>query len=176
MGYAENLLDRYRRIDALVEQGIDGERVAAENARRGMEEQYPGIREQVFPSVRKGPANDAPYLGPYAAADNFGKAAPKPSWRDRAQEAMGWAARVAAEVAAARDMEALAASLTEIHSKNLSSGKFQIGVRFPSAELGYHLSRMDPRKRAEFVEKVTSLFREELAFVLDPENGASYED
>jgi hypothetical protein len=176
MGYPDNILDRYRRIDALAQQGIDGERVSANNARRGMEEQYPGIREQVFPPPRAAPGNDAPYLGPYSAADSFGRAAPKPSWRDRAQEAMGWAARVAAEVAAARDMETLASSLTEIHSKNLNSGKFQIAVRFPSAELGYHLSRMDPRKRAEFVEKVTSLFREELAFVLDPENGASYDD
>jgi hypothetical protein len=173
MEYAENLLNRYRNVTARVQRGVGGERVAAENALRGLEEQYPGIGGQAFPPAP--PANDAPYLGPFSAADNFGKT-PKRSWKDAAQEAMGWAARVAAEVAAARDMEGLASHLTEIHSKNLSGGKFQIAVKFPSADLGYHLSQMDAAKRASFVERVTALFREELAFVLDPENGASYDD
>ena len=173
MAYAENLLHRYRGVVARVQRGVDGERVAAENVLRSLEEQYPGIGAQAFPPPPV--ANDAPHLGPYSAADNFGKPQ-KRSWKDAAQDAMGWAARVAAEVAAARDMGGLAAHLTEIHSKNLNSGKFQIAVKFSSVDLGYHLGQMDAAARAAFVESVTALFREELAFVLDPANGASYED
>ena len=81
---------------------------------------------------------------------------------------MEWAARMAAEVAASKEMERIVASITEVQSKNLSSGKFQVSVRFGAEELGYHLSRMTPVQRAEFIERVTGLFREELTYALTP--------
>ena len=172
MTYAENLLDRFRHVDALAQHGVAGEKVSAFNVLQSLEVKYPGIRRQAFPPSAA-PTNDAPDLGPYSAAGgNFGAGTkPRWDWRSTVQDVAGWAHRMAEEVAAARQMEALAATLTEIHSKNLST-KFQIAVKFDSEELGFHLSQMDVRQRAEFVEKVTNLFRTELSFALDPENGA----
>lgn len=173
MYYADSLLDRFRNVDALAQRGVGGERDNAVRILADMERKYPGIRGQAYP---RSPKNEAPHLDAFTAASgNFGGpvagAPPKAAgfdWRNAAQDAFGWAARMAAEVAASKEMERIVASITEVQSKNLSSGKFQVSVRFGAEELGYHLSRMTPVQRAEFIERVTGLFREELTYALTP--------
>jgi len=175
MYYADSLLDRFRNVDALAQRGVGGERDNAARILRDMEKKYPGIRMQAFP---RSPQNDAPHLDAFTAASgNFGGAAASPpppkapgfDWRNAAQDAFGWAARMAAEVAASKEMERVVASITEVQSKNLSSGKFQVSVRFGAEELGYYLNRMTPVQRAEFIERVTGLFKEELTYAITPE-------
>lgn len=171
MYYADSLLDRFRNVDALGQQGVGGERENAVRILADMEKKYPGIRSQAYP---RAPKNEAPHLDAFTAASgNFGgpvAGAPKAGfdWRNAAQDALGWAARMAAEVAASKEIENIVASIAEVQSKNLSSGKFQVSVRFGAEELGYYLSRMNPMQRAEFVERVTGLFREELAYAITP--------
>lgn len=174
MYYAENLLDRFRHVDALATRGVGGERDNAARILRDMEAKYPGIRAQAYPRT---PKNDAPDLDAFTAASgNFGGAArpsgspPPPGWdwRSAAQDALGWAARMAAEMAAGKEVDAAIDRLVEVQSKNLSSGKFQLSVRFPAEEMAYYLSRMNDMQRATFVEKVTALFREELLYVVTP--------
>jgi hypothetical protein len=175
MYYAENLLDRFRHVDALATRGVGGERENATRILRDMEAKYPGIRSQAYPRT---PKNDAPDLDAFTAASgNFGGATRTPpppqqgpawDWRSAAQDALGWAARMAAEMAAGKEVDAAIDRLVEVQSKNLSSGKFQLSVRFPGEEMAYHLSRMNDMQRATFVEKVTALFREELLYVVTP--------
>ena len=174
MYYADNLLDRFRHVDALATRGVGGERDNAVRILRDMEAKYPGIRSQAYP---RSPNNDAPDLDAFTAASgNFGgsgkppPSAPPPGWdwRSAAQDALGWAARMAAEMAAGREVETAVDRLVEVQSKNLSSGKFQVCVKFPAEEMAYYLSRMNEVQRATFVEKVTALFREELVYAITP--------
>jgi hypothetical protein len=174
MYYADNLLDRFRNVDALATRGVGGERDNAARILRDMEAKYPGIRSQAYPRT---PKNEAPDLDAFTAASgNFGgsgkppPSAPPPGWdwRGAAQDALGWAARMAAEMAAGKEVDAAVERLVEVQSKNLSSGKFQISVRFPGEEMAYYLSRMNDVQRATFVEKVTALFREELTYAITP--------
>jgi hypothetical protein len=175
MYYAENLLDRFRHVDALATRGVGGERDNALRILREMEAKYPGIRSQAYPRT---PNQDAPNLDAFTAASgNFGgatrpppAASPPPGWdwRSAAQDALGWAARMAAEMAAGKEVDAAVDRLVEVQSKNLSSGKFQLSVRFPAEEMAYHLSRMNDIQRATLVDKVTALFREELIYAITP--------
>lgn len=179
MYYAENLLDRFRHVDALASRGVGGERDNAARILRDMETKYPGIRAQAYP---RAPNNDAPNLDAFTAASgNFGGATHPPpppptsrgeTWnrvRNVASDAFSWAARMAAEMAATKEVESVVARLVEVQSKNLTSGNFQIAVKFPGEEMAFHLSRMNEVQRALFVEQVTALFRQELAFAVTPE-------
>lgn len=175
MYYADNLLDRFRHVDSLASRGVGGERENAVRILRDMETKYPGIRAQAYP---RAPNNDAPNLDAFTAASgNFGgaSAAPPPKaepWsrlRNVASDAFSWAAKMAAEMAATKEVESVVARLVEVQSKNLTSGNFQIAVKFPGEEMAFHLSRMNEVQRALFVEQVTALFRQELSFAITPE-------
>jgi hypothetical protein len=172
MYYADSLLDRFRHVDALSSRGVGGERDNAVRILREMETKYPNIRAQAYP--RTG-GQDAPHLDAYTAADgNFGGAAAKPApppgwdWRSAAQDALGWAGRMAAEMAAGKEVDVAIERLVEVQSKNLSSGKFQVCVKFPSEEMSYRLSRMNEVQRTSFVDKVSAMFREELLYAITP--------
>lgn len=173
MYYADNLLDRFRHVDALATRGVGGERENAARILREMETKYPGIRAQAYPRT---PSNDAPHLDAFTAASgNFGGATREPEaapkwerWKNVASDAFGWAARMAAEMAAAKEVEQVISRFVEVQSKNLSSGNFQVAVKFPGEEMAFHLSQMTPVQRANFVEQVTALFRQELSHAVSP--------
>lgn len=179
MYYADNLLDRFRHVDALASRGVGGERENAARILRDMESKYPGIRAQAYPRTA---TNDAPNLDAFTAAGgNFGGAAsaPKPEkpssdpqwarWKNVASDALGWATRMAAEMAAAKEVESVVERLVEVQSKNLTSGNFQISVKFPAEEMGFHLARMSPVQHAQFIDRLTTLFRDELTYALTPD-------
>ena len=49
MPYEEKIVERYKAVFALAEQGVAGEKENALRIRAKMEQMYPGIREQAFP-------------------------------------------------------------------------------------------------------------------------------
>lgn len=49
MPYEEKIVERYKAVFALAEQGVAGEKENALRIRTKMEQMYPGIREQAFP-------------------------------------------------------------------------------------------------------------------------------
>ena len=50
MPYDERIIERYKGVCALAEQGSPGERESAQNIRKKLEEKYPGIHAEAFPA------------------------------------------------------------------------------------------------------------------------------
>ena len=58
MPYDERIIERYKGVCALAEQGSDGERETARNIRAKLEEKYPGIHAEAFPPSAAPPPQD----------------------------------------------------------------------------------------------------------------------
>lgn len=188
----ENILNRYRGAKARVDQGTTpSERSTAAGIVYQMEEKYPGIRAQAYPPP---PRQDVPGFDAFTPSDgNFGGAggeASKLDWRKILREQAEKIAGDAIRYAASRDFERVTAAaaeaarqqqgigvsirdiaerITEIQSKTLPSGKYQIAMKFDVDDLTHWLDRMNPAQTTEFVEVVTGLFRDQLIYSLTPE-------
>lgn len=53
MGYAENIIERYKKICALAEKGAEGEADNAKRMKAKMETKHPGIEKEAFPPKKK---------------------------------------------------------------------------------------------------------------------------
>jgi hypothetical protein len=71
MGYAENIIERYKKICALAEHGTEGEADNAKRMKVKMENKHPGINEQAFPPKNKKGMFDFSDLGGFDDSDLF---------------------------------------------------------------------------------------------------------
>ena len=179
MTYDEGLIDRYKAVVAHAERGEGNEKANAQRLREKMEAQYPGIREQAFPPSQKG-------FDPFAGwrsnkkrddededrprrerkrAGGFGF--DRDRWASVANEAFGFAARMAEEMGSLGTARAYAESITEIQAKVLQSEKYQIAVKFPLRDLYEIAANMNELQRIEFARYVGAMVEAQVLAVLN---------
>lgn len=200
MPYDERVIDRYKGVCALAEQGSPGERQNALDIRTKMESKYPGIREQAFPPQAAPPPGFDPFRnwrqkqpepsgapepeaqssgwsgfwggaaggaqGASGAAGAGGDARGR-RWQETAQDVLGWAARVAQEMSSLGTARAYAESITELQTKMLQSGKWQIAVKFPLRDLYAVAGNMNEAQRQEFARHVAAMVEAEVLAALE---------
>lgn len=179
MPYEEKIVERYRAVCALEERGAtEGERSAASAQRQKMDEKYPGIRLEAFPPPPPQDAGFDPFRSwrtqqpeeedPRAQrggwSDFFG--GQQRRWQDTASDVLGWAAKVAQEMSSLGTARAYAESITELSTKMLQSGKWQISVRFPLRDLYAVSANMNEAQRQEFARYVASMVEAEVLAAL----------
>jgi hypothetical protein len=197
MPYDERIIERYKGVCALSEQGSEGERENARRIREKLEEKYPGIRAEAFPAPppqdpgfnpfrnwRTRPAEPEPepqqgggWGGFWGNAPGGASAPGGPAgaggeqrgrkWQETAQDVLGWAARVAQEMSSLGTARAYAESITELQAKMLQSGKWQIAVKFPLRDLYAVAENMNEAQRQEFARHVAAMVQAEVLAALD---------
>jgi hypothetical protein len=195
--YEEKIVERYKAVFALAEQGVGGEKDNALRIRAKMEQMYPGIREQAFPPppqdegfdpFRRWRTQQAPEPEPEQESrqrrqqqqrpggweDFFGGFAGNPQgqaqgrkWQETAQDVLGWAAKVAQEMSSLGTARAYAENITELQAKMLQSGKWQIAVKFPLRDLYAVAGNMNEAQRQEFARYVASMVEAEVLAALE---------
>lgn len=202
MPYDERVIERYKGVCALSDQGSAGERQNAQDIRAKMESKYPGIREQAFPP--QAPPPPPPGFDPFRswrqrAPEAGGAPEPEPQsggwsgfwgnapggaqgasgaagaggegrgrrWQETAQDVLGWAARVAQEMSSLGTARAYAESITELQTKMLQSGKWQIAVKFPLRDLYAVAGNMNEAQRQEFARYVAAMVEAEVLAALE---------
>lgn len=161
MQYAEQLLDRYEKVDRLAQAGMDGEKKNAAKLRTQMQDKYPGIdyqarlRQQQKEEAERAQADSN---GVGAADGNFGGAYQREDrwtkWTSMAESAFAWASEVAGEVANADYARRCAENLVEVQAKNLTSAKYQVAAKVSLKDMysmGHHLSRSQKQLFAQMV-------------------------
>lgn len=200
MPYDERVIERYKGVCALSEQGSPGERESAQNIRRKLEEKYPGIHAQAFPppppqeqgfnpfrnwrTRAPEPEPEPQAQGGWSGWDGAGGAGgasgpgapgasgePRRRWQETAQDVLGWAARVAQEMSSLGTARAYAESITELQAKMLQSGKWQIAVKFPLRDLYAVAANMNEAQRQEFARYVAALVQAEVLAALEEGSG-----
>lgn len=152
--YAEQLIDRYRALHRIANEGTDGERTNARGPLSKMLRDYPGIHEQAFPP----PPPPPPSIDPANIWSRF---------RESAASTLGWAARVAAEVAAAEEARSFADDAVEITIKVLNSGRWQAAIRIKESDLEVAARGMTPVQKVEFAQRITSTLEAEILQALE---------
>lgn len=183
MPYEERLVERYRAVCALEERGAtEGERNAAAAQRQKMDEKHPGIRQEAFPPPPPQDEGFDPFRSwrtqqpqeedeePRARrgggwSDFFGGQQQR-RWQDAASDVLGWAAKVAQEMSSLGTARAYAESITELSTKMLQSGKWQIAIRFPLRDLYAVSANMNEAQRQEFARYVAALVEAEVLAAL----------
>ena len=197
MPYEEKVIERYKAVHALAEQGVAGEKENALRIRTKMEQMYPGIREQAFPPPPQDEGFD-PFRRwrtqqpepeqetesrqrrqqqrPGGWEDFFGGFGGNPQgqaqgqgrkWQETAQDVLGWAAKVAQEMSSLGTARAYAESITELQAKMLQSGKWQIAVKFPLRDLYAVAGSMNEAQRQEFARYVAAMVEAEVLAALE---------
>lgn len=196
MPYEEKIIERYKAVYALAEQGVAGEKENALRIRAKMEQMYPGIREQAFPPAQPPPQEEG--FDPFRRWRTQGTPPPEPEpdprqrqqqrpggwdgvfggfgggqqggqrrWQDTAQDVLGWAAKVAEEMSSLGTARAYAESITELQTKMLQSGKLQVAIRFPLRDLYAVAGSMNEAQRQEFARYVASMVEAEVLAALE---------
>lgn len=193
MPHEEKVVERYKAVYALSEQGVGGEKDNAIRIRTKMEQMYPGIREQAFPP----PPPQSDGFDPFHRwrtqsapepddeprqqrqrqrsggwEDFLGGFAGNPQgqgrkWQETAQDVLGWAAKVAQEMSSLGTARAYAESVTELQAKMLQSGKWQIAVKFPLRDLYAVAGSMNEAQRQEFARYVAAMVEAEVLAALE---------
>jgi len=189
--YEEKIVERYRAVHALFERGsTEGERAAAQVQLQKLEEKYPGIGAQAFPPpppeeqgfdpfrnwrtqqapqeedeeprARRGGWGD--FFGGFAGGqrDPSGR-----KWQETASDVLGWAAKVAQEMSSLGTARSYAESITELSTKMLQSGKWQIAVKFPLRDLYAVSASMNDAQRQEFARYVAAMVEAEVLAALN---------
>jgi len=189
--YEEKIVDRYRAVHALYLRGAtEGERSAAKVQLQKLEEKYPGIGAQAFPPP---PPPEEPGFDPFRSwrtqqppqdedeepqprrggwsdfFTGFGGAQREPSgkkWQETASDVLGWAAKVAQEMSSLGTARAYAEGITELSTKMLQSGKWQIAVKFPLRDLYAVSASMNEVQRQEFARYVAAMVEAEVLAAL----------
>jgi len=154
--YADQLIDRYRALYRISTEGTEGERANARGPIAKMQRDYPGIYDQAFPPAP--PPPPPPTIDPANIWSRF---------REGAASTLGWAARVAAEVAAAEEARSFADDTVEITIKVLNSGRWQAAIRIQEHDLEFAARNMTPVQKIEFVQRITSALEAELLQALE---------
>jgi hypothetical protein len=155
--YADQLIDRYRALYRISTESTEGERTNAQGPLAKMRKDYPGIHEQAFPPAPP-PPPPTPIIDPANIWSRF---------REGAASTLGWAARVAAEVAAAEEARGFAEDTVEITIKVLNSGRWQAAIRIQEHDLEFAARNMTPTQKIEFVQRITSTLEVELLQALE---------
>jgi len=193
--HEEKVVERYKAVYALAEQGVAGEKENALRIRAKMEQMYPGIREQAFPPpppqedgfdpfrswrTQSPPEPDEDrrqqqqrqrsggwddFIGGFAKGPPQGQGGRR--WQETAQDVLGWAAKVAQEMSSLGTARAYAESVTELQAKMLQSGKWQIAVKFPLRDLYAVAGNMNEVQRQEFARYVASMVEAEVLAALE---------
>jgi hypothetical protein len=200
MPYDERVIERYKGVCALSEQGSAGERQNAQDIRTKMEAKYPGIHAEAFPPQASPPPGFDPFRNWRTKQPETGSA-PEPEaqgsgwsgfwggsasgaqgasgaagaggdprgrrWQETAQDVLGWAARVAQEMSSLGTARAYAESITELQTKMLQSGKWQIAVKFPLRDLYAVAGNMNEAQRQEFARHVAAMVQAEVLAALE---------
>lgn len=149
--YPENLLDRFRAVDALAQRGAPGERDNAQRIVARMEAEHPGIRKAAYPPPPPEWEEPPPPSGPRWDR-----------WRDMASDAMGWAANVAQELLATKEAQNRADEICEIQIKYLPSGKWQMALRMDERDLRLARRELTAAQKIEFVRHILAAMETEL--------------
>lgn len=181
MPYEEKILERYRAVCALEERGAtEGERSAAATQRQKMDEKHPGIRLEAFPPQDAGfdpfrtwrtqqgaqEEDEDPRARRGGGWGDFFGGQQQRRWQDAASDVLGWAAKVAQEMSSLGTARAYAESVTELSTKMLQSGKWQISVRFPLRDLYAVSANMNEAQRQEFARYVAAMVEAEVLAAL----------
>lgn len=184
MTYDESLVDRYKAVVAHAERGEGNEKANAQRLREKMEAQYPGIRNQAFPPKAEGfdpfrawkSRKDTPSEEeekPRGRKDRRGGGGfgnfrfDKDRWASVANEAFGFAARMAEEMGSLGTARAYAESITEVQSKVLQSEKYQIAVKFVLRDLYEVSANMNELQRIEFARYVGAMVEAQVLALLN---------
>lgn len=180
MKYDAGLIDRYKAIVAHAERGEGNEKANAQRLRAKMEAQHPGIKEEAFPP----PPRDEGGFDPFRAWRSRGAPAPEPEeeedtssrrrrseqrarWADFASEAFRWTSQVVEEMSSLGTARAYAEGITEIQSKLLQSGKYQIALKFALKDLYAIAGSMNEAQRQEFARYVAAMVEAQVLALLE---------
>ena len=83
MGYTENIIERYKKICVLADQGTDGEADNAKRMKAKMESKHPGIEKEAFPPKKKKGMFDFEDIGGFDDSDLFRR-------KNTGRESAGW--------------------------------------------------------------------------------------